>query len=111
MPTAGALAQQVHMSRPAISQIRKTSDDRPAQWQGRMESGEAIYIRYRNGFLTVGFGPDLDAAVNAASSPDGYAWDKPDADGLDGWMEWAEAEPHVVRAWNAYIERRDRTDT
>ena len=96
------------MPRPPVAEIEKTCIAAPAQWEGRMESGEAFYVRYRYGFLTIGFGADLDAAVNAASSPDGYEWENPDADGLDGWMEWEEAEPHFSRAWTSYIERRDR---
>lgn len=96
------------MTRPPITEIEKTCIACPAQWQGRMVTGEVFYVRYRHGFLTIGFGPDVDAAVEAASSAQGYEWENPDADGLDGWMEWEEAEPHFVRAWDEYVTRRDR---
>jgi hypothetical protein len=93
---------------PAIIAIEKTCIACPAQWEGKVESGETFYVRYRHGFLTIGFGGDLDAAVEVASGPDGYEFENPEADGLDGWMEWEEAEPHFSRAWAAYVEKRDR---
>lgn len=96
------------MPPPPIAAIEKTCIACPAQWQGRMASGEAFYVRYRHGFLTIGFAAGVDAAVEAASSPEGYEWENPDADGLDGWMEWEEAEPHFARAWAEYVTRRDR---
>jgi hypothetical protein len=93
---------------PPIAALEKTCIACPAQWEGRMESGEWFYVRYRYGFLTVGFGPDLDAAIEAGRGPEGYEWENPDADGLDGWMQWEEAEPHFARAWDDYVKVRDR---
>jgi len=96
------------MTRPPIASIEKTCTACPAQWQGVMATGETFYVRYRHGFLTIGFGPDVDAAVDAASSPMGYEWENPDADGNGGWMDWEEAEPHFARAWAEHTSKRDR---
>lgn len=96
------------MSRPPIADITKTCIACPAQWEGTMESGEWFYVRYRGAFLTIGFGADLDAAVDASRGPEGYEWENAEADSLDGWMEWEEAEPHFARAWAEYVTRRDR---
>ncbi|MDZ4759751.1 MAG: hypothetical protein SGJ21_01595 [Alphaproteobacteria bacterium] len=96
------------MPHPAIARIQKTCIACPAQWQGVLASGETFYVRYRHGFLTIGFGADIDAAADLARGPEGYEWENPDADGLDGWMEWEEAEPHFNRALATHVERRDR---
>jgi hypothetical protein len=35
----------------------------PSQWEGTLEDGRALYIRYRFGRLTVGAGDGVDGAV------------------------------------------------
>lgn len=95
------------MTHPAITRIEKTSMAMPAQWEGETITGEAFYIRYRYGFLTIGFGADLDAAIDAARAPGGYEVELGE-DGLDGWLEWEEAVDHFGLAWDDYVKLRDR---
>ena len=48
--------------------MTQTSGRSPAQWDGRLEDGRPVYIRYRHSQLTVQFGGvdgDLDSAVLA----------------------------------------------
>jgi hypothetical protein len=92
------------MPGPSIATLEKTSPACPAQWEGRLESGEAFYVRFRYGLLTVGFGPDLDAAIEAS---DGFEVELSE-DGLDGWLEWEEAETHFARAWADYETTKNR---
>ena len=40
----------------------------PTQWEGRLEDGQTLYVRYRHGWLQAGTGPDLEAAVTATWS-------------------------------------------
>ena len=70
-----------------------------------MASGEGVNVRYRGSVLTVGCGPDLDAAVDAS---DGYER-RLSEDQLDGWLDWAKAAPHVRRVQAGYVELQDRT--
>jgi hypothetical protein len=95
------------MPRAPILRIEKTSLAMPAQWEGEMATGDAFYVRYRYGFLTIGFGADLDAAIEAARAPGGFEVELGE-DGLDGWLEWEEAEDHFGRAWQDYAKLRDR---
>jgi hypothetical protein len=95
------------MSEPAIIRIEKTSRAMPAQWEGATITGGAFDIRDRHGFLTIGFGADLDAAIYAARAP-GSDDVEPCEDGLDGWQECREAGDHFGRAWDEYVKLRDR---
>lgn len=36
----------------------------PSQWEGRTSDGRVVYVRYRYGWLKVGFGDTLEAAVD-----------------------------------------------
>lgn len=47
-----------------VTELTKTCDACPAQWEGRTEDGGWVYVRFRWGGLRVGFGPTLDAAVD-----------------------------------------------
>lgn len=48
---------------PKIVQLAKTCDACPAQWEGKLEDGRFVYIRYRHGYLTAGAGPTPDDAL------------------------------------------------
>jgi hypothetical protein len=43
--------------------LKKTSLACPSQWEGVLEDGRVIYVRYRWGELSVGVGDDVDEAV------------------------------------------------
>lgn len=43
--------------------LKKTCYACPSQWEGVLNNGQSIYIRYRYGTLWVGIGEDIDEAV------------------------------------------------
>jgi hypothetical protein len=66
----------------------------PSQWEGALDDGRAIYVRYRHGELSVGIGGDIDDAVrNGMSDQALYAADI--GDGLDGFMDVEELKAHL----------------
>lgn len=46
-----------------ITKMERTSTGFPAQWEGQLENGQYIYIRYRWGLFTLGIGDTIDDAV------------------------------------------------
>jgi hypothetical protein len=46
-----------------IVELRHTCEACPAQWEGRLEDGRYLYVRYRWGTLQVGLGPTFGDAV------------------------------------------------
>ena len=53
-----------------IAELTQTCDRSPSQWEGRLDDGRTIYIRYRHGQLSVHVGPaggDLDSALDRAA--------------------------------------------
>jgi hypothetical protein len=52
------------MSMVIVNELEKTCDACPSQWEGKTIDGRHVYVRYRWGWLQVGFGPSLDAAVD-----------------------------------------------
>ena len=63
----------------------------PSQWEGRLDNGQRIYVRYRWGRLQLGVGPNIDAAVDATIKPgdDNYA-EKQIGHSLDGVLTFGE---------------------
>ena len=55
----------------------------PSQWEGELEGGKFIYIRFRWGNLTWGVGETINKAVDESMKCDGISI----GDGLDGAME------------------------
>jgi len=46
-----------------ITELRKTCNACPAQWEGKLDDGRAVYIRYRWGVLTIDAGDTIDEAI------------------------------------------------
>ena len=46
-----------------VTELRKTCDACPSQWEGRTADGRHIYIRYRFGDLSFGTGESFESAV------------------------------------------------
>lgn len=40
-----------------VVELRQTCLACPEQWEGHLEDGQVVYVRYRHGHLTAGFGP------------------------------------------------------
>ncbi len=66
----------------------------PSQWEGTLDDGRAIYVRYRHGELSVGIGGDIDDAVrNGMSDQALYAADI--GGDLDGFMDVEELKTRL----------------
>lgn len=68
------------MTAPGVGEVRtlkKTCAACPSQWEGTMEDGRSFYARYRWGRLTWGFGPSVNAAVDASIQCKGISLGKP----------------------------------
>lgn len=74
--------------------LKKTSLACPSQWEGTLEDGRAIYVRFRWGELSVGVGNHVDGAVRNATSDDAFYAD-PVSGGLDGYMDFEELKAHL----------------
>jgi hypothetical protein len=46
-----------------VVDLRQTCECSPSQWEGRTDDGRFVYVRYRWGWLQVGFGATLEDAV------------------------------------------------
>jgi hypothetical protein len=46
-----------------VVMLEKTCDAMPSQWEGQTADGGWVYVRYRHGWLSIGFGSTLDDAV------------------------------------------------
>lgn len=58
-----------------VRTLVQTGDVCPTQWEGRTVGGACLYVRYRSGWLRIGIGDTLDAAVDAAMADDNpLAW-------------------------------------
>jgi hypothetical protein len=79
---------------PKVVALRKTCIACPSQWEGALDDGRVIYVRYRHGRLSVGTGDDIDAAIRNASSDNALYADCV-GDGLDGFMDFKELRTHL----------------
>jgi len=62
-----------------LKSLIQTCRAAPSQWEGQLEDGRVVYIRYRWGSLQVGIGEDLDEAISTRK----HIWDGPnDFDGV-----------------------------
>ncbi len=48
-----------------LKNLKKTRDSCPSQWEGKLENGRYIYIRYRWGELGYGIGATINIAVRS----------------------------------------------
>jgi hypothetical protein len=70
----------------------------PSQWEGVCSDGRRIYIRYRWGSLTYGFGDTIEAAVDDSFKCDGIDT----GEGMNGWMSNAEMQ-HVMLQFDIHF--------
>lgn len=80
--------------RPKVVALRKTSLACPSQWEGTLEDGRVVYVRYRHGALSAGVGNDIDEAVRNGMSDQALHADYV-GDGLDGFMDFDELKVHL----------------
>jgi len=59
-----------------LKELSKTCDACPAQWEGRTVDNQFVYVRFRWGWLQIGFGKTIEDAINSSkaiwSSDDAY---------------------------------------
>lgn len=48
-----------------VTELAMTCSACPSQWEGKVEDGRHLYVRYRWGGLSCGVGPTFDDAVGA----------------------------------------------
>lgn len=79
---------------PVVVALEKTSTACPAQWEGMLEDGRALYARYRGGLLRVGIGKNVEGA-HTNSFPKAALYCEHIGDGLDGFMSFEELRTHL----------------
>jgi hypothetical protein len=79
---------------PKVVALRQTSVACPSQWEGTLEDGRAVYVRYRYDWLSVGVGDDVDQAVHSGST-DRALYAGCVGAGLDGFMDLEELKFHL----------------
>ena len=75
--------------------LTKTCLACPSQWEGALDDGRAIYVRFRYGHLGVGIGDTLEEALGIAMSGQAL-YDAEVSDGLDGFMDLEELKGHLL---------------
>ena len=80
--------------RPKVVALRKTSLACPSQWEGVLDDGRAVYVRYRHGGLSVGLGDEIQEAVSNGISDRALYRDYV-GDSLDGFMDVDELKVHL----------------
>jgi len=90
-----------------VTELKKTCEGCPAQWEGRLVGGRMLYIRYRWGYLSVriskGITNDVDEAVRGIEM-----FGKNVGGGLDGTMEFEMLEFHTQGIINFNMVRETK---
>lgn len=74
-----------------VTHLAQTCAGCPSQWEGSLDNGHAIYIRYRWGLLQIGAGHTLDDAVLSTISPrDGECVEMRIGGEYDGYLDLGE---------------------
>jgi hypothetical protein len=79
---------------PVVVALEKTCTACPAQWEGKLENGRALYARYRGGGLSVGVGAGIERAVRNSRSEEALYFEHV-GDCLDGYMDFEELRIHL----------------
>ncbi len=80
-----------------IMRLTKTCHAFPSQWEGRLDTGQDIYIRYRHGEFGVGIGWTGDEAVDNTVY-------RPLAQSDPGFISTANMLITIINITDAYIE-------
>lgn len=85
-----------------ITELHRTCTACPAQWEGKLASGESLYVRYRHGHLRAGAGASRDDAIwpegPEASPGSRTLLDMEAGDDMDGFMTDHELRDHLTAA-------------
>ena len=74
------------MSLVRVSNIAQKCTGHPTQWEGSMDDGQHIYVRYRWGCLSIGTGKTIEEAVRNSNN----LFEKQLGDKRDGKLEYAQ---------------------
>jgi hypothetical protein len=74
---------------PTVVALERTSTAAPAQWEGSLDDGRSLYVRYRHGLLRVGVGDGIEAA-HTNSFPKTALHCAHIGPELDGYMDFAQ---------------------
>ena len=74
--------------------LEKTCFACPAQWEGKLEDGRALYARYRGGGLSVGVGAGVEEAIDNSMTEEAFYFEDV-GDCFDGWMNLEELRGHL----------------
>lgn len=80
---------------PKVTSLRKTCIACPAQWEGTLNDGRALYARFRWGRLTVGLGENADKAIDNSMSEEALFCEQVGYD-LDGFMTFEELRANLL---------------
>lgn len=67
-----------------VLELTQTCPGGPSQWEGRTEEGLVVYVRYRWGCLSIGYGATLEEAVRNTNN----LFEKQLGDKLDSTLQY-----------------------
>lgn len=93
------------MELPRVDVLECTCEACPSQWEAALDDGRIAYIRYRFGCLSVGIGPDINAAAGACYA---NTFSEVVGDGLDGVMAAGDMMEHTagVLDWSRFRNQK-----
>jgi hypothetical protein len=74
-----------------VTELRMTCSFCPTHWEGKLATGESVYIRYRRGWLTMYVGFDLVGHTTAGKK----VYSKPVGNNYDAEMDLEELREHL----------------
>lgn len=77
-----------------VTSIVQTSTACPSQWEGTLEDGRMVYVRYRWGYLSVRVSPTPTTEVLDAVDGE-EVFGKEIGGGLDGWLSYSQLKEEV----------------
>jgi len=80
------------MDKPKLVKLVQTCFACPSQWEGKLDDGRMIYIRYRWGVLSISVSPEpTDDIMDAVGGEEIFGTIM--GDGFDGYLEEAKLMP------------------
>ncbi len=79
---------------PTVMTLVQTCIAIPSQWEGELDDGRSLYVRYRHGLLRVGVGEGLGQAIENSASQSALHCERL-GDEYDGAMSFKELRGHL----------------
>lgn len=71
-----------------VVELTQTCGACPSQWEGRTADGRHVYVRFRYGYLAIGVGATIEAAVDSAISSAPLVGVPLGEDGYNGYLDY-----------------------